>query len=700
MGLHSYLPDVNFDGGGAAWLHVYLPDVDSNGGSDGGSGSQSLGSRHQLEFQLIFCLLIAGLGVKAALIPLHGWLPQAMVAPAPVSALLHAVAVVKAGAFGIVRVVYDVYGIDLCQAMGLMIPLAILAAATILYGSLRALFQNDLKKRLAFSTISQVSYIALGVAVGGPSSTIGGVAHLVHQGLMKITMFFCAGNLAETLGIHKISEMRGVGRRMPWTMAAFTVAAFGMIGVPPMAGFISKWYLGAGAIEASQHWVLIVLMASTALNAAYFLPILHIAWFGEPRGEWLRRKLTPGISSEEASFESSSPAESLAQKGSVEANWGLLIPPLATASLAVVTGLFAGAPISPLQWAALVVDRAYGRAVSPPGGVESPAVLTLEGILLLAAIVTPLALACCLFSRRYRRPVLWLAAFAAVHALALACFGDVGTAIDLPWVLLHLHLGLDATGQSFLLFTSLLWLCAGIYAHGYLADYPRSHHFFGFFLLTMAGNFGLVLSLDMVSFYFSFAVMSVSAYGLIVHPRDTEAFRAGRVYVVLVVLGEILLFAGMVLATTARGGLRFDQGVDALASSPMQPWIFALLLVGLGIKAGVLPLHVWLPLAHPAAPIPASAVLSGAMIKAGLLGWLRFLPVGEAAFPGWGEGLLIVGSVTAVYAAAVGITQSNAKSVLAYSSISQMGLMTLGVGAGLLLPAAWPAITAAILVYV
>jgi len=148
-----------------------------------------------------------------------------MVAPAPVSALLHAVAVVKAGAFGMVRLVYDVFGLERGQALGVLLPLAVVAAVTIVWGSFRALFQDDLKKRLAYSTVSQVSYIILGTAILGPLSTVGGLVHLVHQGLMKITLFFCAGNLAETLGVHAVSEMKGAGKRMPLTMAAFTVGA-------------------------------------------------------------------------------------------------------------------------------------------------------------------------------------------------------------------------------------------------------------------------------------------------------------------------------------------------------------------------------------------------------------------------------------------------------------------------------------------
>lgn len=296
-----------------------------------------LDTGHHKALIVIFVLLVGGLGVKAALLPLHGWLPKAMVAPAPVSALLHAVAVVKAGAFGIVRVVYDIFGIQFAATLGVMTPLAWLASATIIYGSVRALFQDDLKRRLAYSTVSQVSYIALGIALVGPIASVGGLVHLVHQGLMKITLFFCAGNLAETLGIHRISEMNGVARRMPWTMTAFTVASLGMIGVPPVAGFISKWYLGLGAMEVGADWVLLVLAGSSALNALYFLPILYRAWFLEPEGDWPQERLYPRA----------------------ETSLALLIPPVLTASLALAAGLLASVPVSPQEWAKLVVVREF-----------------------------------------------------------------------------------------------------------------------------------------------------------------------------------------------------------------------------------------------------------------------------------------------------------------------------------------------------
>jgi multicomponent Na+:H+ antiporter subunit D len=302
-----------------------------------GGALDAVAEGRRAELIVLFGVLIVGVGVKAALVPLHGWLPIAMVAPAPVSALLHAVAVVKAGAYGIVRIVYELYGLELAVELGVLAPLAAAAALTIVWGSVRALAQDELKRRLAFSTVSQVSYITLGVATFGPLASIGALVHLIHQGLMKITLFFCAGNIAETLGLHRISELGGIGRRMPLTMAAFTVAAFGMVGVPPVAGFVSKWYLGSGAVEAGELWVLAILGVSGVLNAAYFLPIVYAAWFRAPTADWEQRK--PGARAETSLV--------------------LLVPCLATAAMALLAGLLAASPISPLELASWVTEALY-----------------------------------------------------------------------------------------------------------------------------------------------------------------------------------------------------------------------------------------------------------------------------------------------------------------------------------------------------
>jgi multicomponent Na+:H+ antiporter subunit D len=296
----------------------------------------NLVSEYPTQLTILFFIMLTGLGVKAAIFPLHGWLPVSMVAPAPVSALLHAVAVVKAGAFGIVRLVYDVYGIGIAEQMNLLTPLAVFAAFTIIYGSIRALFQDDFKKRLAYSTVSQLSYIALGVAITGVLSTTGAVVHLVHQGIMKITMFFAAGNIAETYGYKKISQLNGIGRRMPLTMGAFTIAVFGMIGLPPVAGFVSKWYLGLGAVEAGSYWVILVLLASSALNAAYFLPIVYRAWFFEPEYEASRLR-----------------------SSRLEAQAFLLIPVVVTGLLSLAAGVFAAMAGSPLSIAREIAEQLY-----------------------------------------------------------------------------------------------------------------------------------------------------------------------------------------------------------------------------------------------------------------------------------------------------------------------------------------------------
>lgn len=294
---------------------------------------------YQNQLIAIFFLLIFGFGVKAAIVPLHGWLPIAMAAPAPVSALLHAVAVVKAGAFGIIRVVYDIYGVDFCREHGLLQVLAVMAAFTIIYGSVRAIYQDDIKRRLAYSTVSQVSYITLGVATLSITASVGGILHLVHQGVMKITLFFCAGIFQHEIQVSKVAQMNGLGRAMPRTMTAFTIAAFGMIGIPPTAGFISKWYIGLGSVDADQNWILATILLSSLLNAAYFLPPIYRAWFYEPSKETLSH-------------------QHFAERNT---SWWLLLPPLITAILTIAMGFFAELPTFPLRWASLIAFREYGQ---------------------------------------------------------------------------------------------------------------------------------------------------------------------------------------------------------------------------------------------------------------------------------------------------------------------------------------------------
>lgn len=216
---------------------------------------------------------------KGAVMPLHNWLPSAMVAPTPVSALLHAVAVVKVGVFSILRVVFHVYGVDMMTSLNLGVTAAYVVSFTIIAASVIALTKDNLKARLAYSTVSQLSYVILGAVLLTPSGMVGGIVHIANHAFSKITLFFCAGSLYTAAHKTEVSQLSGIGKKMPWTMAAFFIGSLSMIGVPIAAGFVTKWYLAVGSIEAHQIPILLVLLASTVLNAAYFLPITYKAFF-------------------------------------------------------------------------------------------------------------------------------------------------------------------------------------------------------------------------------------------------------------------------------------------------------------------------------------------------------------------------------------------------------------------------------------
>jgi len=227
---------------------------------------------------LLLGLFVFGIG-KAAVMPVHRWLPAAMVAPTPVSALLHAVAVVKAGVFAITKIIVYVFGIDFLFAAPSSGWLLYMAAFTIIAASLIALRQTNIKRLLAYSTIAQLSYVVMAAAILKPLAEVGAAIHIVAHAFGKITLFFAAGAIYVASKKTEVYQLRGIGRRMPWTMAAFSIGALSMIGVPPTAGFVSKWYILAGAFEADNLVAIFTIIASTALNAAYFLPILYLAWF-------------------------------------------------------------------------------------------------------------------------------------------------------------------------------------------------------------------------------------------------------------------------------------------------------------------------------------------------------------------------------------------------------------------------------------
>ncbi len=291
-------------------------------------------------------------------------------------------------------------------------------------------------------------------------------------------------------------------------------------------------------------------------------------------------------------------------------------------------------------------------------------------VMLVLTPLLPLLLAPWLRDAAQRR---WLP-LAALPALATALWLPGGSQLTLPWLLLGVHLHLDAAAQLLMLFSALIWLLAAISvaASPEHTQTPGRRGFMPSFLLAMAGNFIVLLAADAVTFYLGFALMGLSAYGMLVNPRSQRARRAARIYLAFTLLGEVALFAGIVLLVAATGSTLFSE----LAGQTLPGAAVALLLLGFGIKVALPGLHLWLPLTYTLAPLTAVAVLSGPMMKAGLLGWIRFLPADAAGVAAWGDTLIVLGGLGVAIGVLLGIVQREPRAVLAYSSVAKMGLMS------------------------
>jgi formate hydrogenlyase subunit 3/multisubunit Na+/H+ antiporter MnhD subunit len=304
--------------------------------------------------------------------------------------------------------------------------------------------------------------------------------------------------------------------------------------------------------------------------------------------------------------------------------------------------------------------------------------------LLVATVALPLGMLAACISRAARHRMPRLLALAPLPGLAASLLAGGAPALLMDEARLRFTLALDGPSALLLGVAALLWSVAGAYAAAYPGTQQRSESFAVWWLLTLSGSLGVFIAADLGTFYLAFAMVSLSAYGLVVHDRTDPARHAGAVYILLAVLGEIcLLLAFAMLASAAPGdSIAISDVVAALPGSPRRNAVIGLLVAGFGLKAGLFPLHVWLPIAHPAAPMPASAVLSGAIIKAGIIGLIRFLPC-DGTIADSGGAIAALGLLTAFYGVVVGVTQANPKTVLAYSSVSQMGVVVAALGMGM-----------------
>jgi len=296
-----------------------------------------------------FALFVAGFGVKAALVPLHGWVPDAHpAAPPPFSALLSGV-LVASGGFGLLRVLFGVFGVELLVVLGVLPWLAAVAGATIVLGAVLAIRQPDLKRRLAYSTISQMGYLALGLALATPATVAAGLVHLTHHAFLKATLFFCAGVWIHLMGARTVRELRGAAARTPVVAAAFTLAALGMMGTPPLSGFVSKWWIGTAVLDAGATWALVVVLAGALLAAGYLLPVVYTLYLGAG---------TDRSGTDAGDADGSGTDRPAPPRLRVPAR--LLVPTAISAALTIVFGLASQASGFPLAVARRAADVLFG----------------------------------------------------------------------------------------------------------------------------------------------------------------------------------------------------------------------------------------------------------------------------------------------------------------------------------------------------
>lgn len=322
-------------------------------------------------------------------------------------------------------------------------------------------------------------------------------------------------------------------------------------------------------------------------------------------------------------------------------------------------------------------------------------------LFLLIACLSPFLLLGILANPRWRQYALMLAPWSALPAFLLALSLNTGTTFTLKWVLLGIHLGIDPLSQVFLGFTAFLWLLTGFFIHGYMQYDSHVLRFFLFYLLSMGGNISVILAQDAGSFYLFFTVMNLATYGFIVHGRNDYTYHAGWLYLAFIFVSEITLLAALLLAVHANNGdVTLATLTVAIANAPQRHLIIGLLVIAFGSKIGLLGLHVSLPIACHAIPVAGAVVFGGAMLNVGLLGWLRFLPLGESALPFWDNGFIIWGLMTVFGTTLLSLFQESTRALLAYACMSQMGMVTVLLGIALADPHIWPLLQIVVWLYI
>jgi len=610
------------------------------------AGQPALASLSGDVIKPMFVLLVAGFGVKATLMPLHSWLPTAMIAPTPVSGLLHAVAVVKAGVFGLLRVVYFVFGPALLMTYGLQIMLIVMAVITIIVASLIALVKDDIKARLAYSTISQLSYIVLGAALLTPAGLTGSLFQIAAHAFAKLTMFFVAGAILVSSGKTKISQLDGIAKKMPISMAMFTIAAIGMVGLPPLAGFGAKWYLAAGVTGApgladwAQAALLLSLVASSVLNAAYFFPIIFRAYFGKT------------------------------DEDIKEANWKITLPLTVTAIGAIVIGMWTAMPSGWFNLSILGREGVFGSALPS---------FPIHGISYIPPFLIFLIGAPLIFFLKGNARKIGLVVIAGLALLDVFLMPMFLTTPFQGWSLDIMGFQLTFLNvDSLSLFTGYIFVIITFLATIYLTAFDVKH--MELFALLYAGtSMGAVFAGDFLTLLIFWEAMALTSTALVV-VYGGDAVKAGFRYLLFHVFGGSMLLAGIAMNYVATGG---SLGFGPIANG----YAFAFMFIGIAVNLAMVPFHTWLPDTYPRPHVAASVFLSVYTTKAAVYALARviLLPNGMAAIDiGAATPYLAIiaymGGIMAVYGVSLAVVQTNMRKLLSYHIVSQVGYMVAGVG--------------------
>ncbi|MCR6629128.1 MAG: oxidoreductase [Magnetospirillum sp.] len=599
----------------------------------------------------LIATMMVGLAVKAALFPLHSWLPDAHpVAPSSISAPLSGV-LTKAGLYGLLKLLFVLVGAGTLgqiaaagpfSAFGLALSLA--GAATLVLGEVKALREGETKRMLAYSTLAQVGEIAIVLGLGTGLGLTAALLHTVNHATMKSLAFLAAGALIFRLGAHRLDDLKGIGRVMPVTAGCLAVAALSLIGLPPFAGFVSKFLVVVACVEAGQWPLAVLVLAGGVLAAVYYARLVRLMFFAPYAGPEIR-----------------------------EAPPAMLLPCLALAALVVVNGVLPGPSLA-------LVAPAVAEMVAR-GGLAPPALPPLEMAWSAAAAIAAVgAVAAFLVGRR--RPA-WAIGLAVV--IAVAAVGAV--LVEAPRT--------DALGFWYALLVAGVGAVNLLHSTGYMAhEHARGRYAF-LFLCMMAGLLGLAAAPDLFSFFAFWEVMSSwTLYFLIIHPESAESLREGFKYYLFNVVGASALFLGVAMLGVKAGwsfaGL--DMGVAALPL-PVLGAIVALLLLGLLMKAAMLPMRIDVQM-HPAtAPTPVSGYISAVLLKAGPWGVLKLFAIlgGATLFARLGmvaglslpmEAVAVIAAVTTLYAGAMAVVQTGIKRLLIYSTVSQLAYVLLGLSLG------------------